>query len=130
MRMSDPLRTFSPLRCHCLTSFHEDERSSSDELVDIVCPKPVPAIVGAALLDAREHIVESDRFAIWIDIDHGAIHLEQRDHLVYVRINHEGMGLAGRFIGIGALRRNPVVLKVAPLTLKHEGMDGLRVPVA
>jgi len=72
----DPLRTFAPLRCHCSTGFHEDERSSSDELVDVVCPKPVPAIVGAALLDAREHIVEPDGVAIRVDIDHGAIHLE------------------------------------------------------
>jgi hypothetical protein len=94
-------------------------------LVDVVCPKLVAAIMSAALLDLREHIVVSDRLSIWVDIDHGAIHLEQRDHLVYVRINHEGMGLAGR-----SPPSQPSLLKVAPLTLEHEGMDGLRVSVA
>src|SRR5215217_3473885 len=82
-----------PLRTSCLTR-HPDRqklarrgRSNSayplaDELLDIIRPEPVRRVMGAAFVDAGEDVVVAGRLTVRIDIDHGAVDLEQRDHLL------------------------------------------------
>ena len=130
MRRSDTVVTRvreTPLR----SPFNADWAApSADELIDVVGTEAVLGIVGAAFVDPGEHVVIPGGPAVWVNIDHRAVHLKQRDHLLHVRVDHKRVGFSGRLVGIGALRRDSIVLQVTPFTLQHEGMHRLRVAMA
>jgi hypothetical protein len=86
--------------------------------------------VGPALFNPREDIVEANRLAVRIHIDHRAVDLKQGDHFLHVRIDDERMGLAGGLIGIGAFGGDPIMLQIAPFPLQDEGVDRLGMAMA
>src|SRR5690554_1606407 len=94
--------------------------ASADELVDEVDAQPVLLVVGTALVDPREHVVIADRVAVRVDIDHCSVHLEQRDHLLDMLVDHQSVRLAGRLVDVASLASHPVMLEIAPLALEHE----------
>src|SRR5215203_4467299 len=103
---------------------------SPDELVDIVHPESVRRIVRPAFVDTREDVVVAGRLAVGVDIDHGAVDLEQRDHLLDMRVDDEGVGLARRLVDVRTFGRDPVVLEIAPLAFEHEAVHRQRMAVA
>src|SRR3954447_6587975 len=103
---------------------------SPDELIDIVYPHPVSRIVRPAFVDAREDVVVAGRLAVRVDIDYGAVDLEQRDHLLDMRVDDEGVSLARRLVDVSTFGRDPVVLEIAPLAFQHEAVHRQRMAVA
>src|SRR5215217_6052853 len=106
---------------------HESSPNLSDELVDVVRPKAVHSVVRPAFVDTGEDIVETSHLSIWIHVDHGSIHLEEGDHLLYVGIYHQRVRLPRCLLSIGAFACDPVVLQIAPFALQHERRHGLRM---
>src|SRR5690606_8589623 len=65
---------------------------SPDELIDVICAKTHRLVVTAAEIDAGEDIVVTHGLAVRVDVDHGAVHLEEGDHFFNIIIDHQGVG--------------------------------------
>ena len=81
-------------------------------------------------LDSGEYIFEARLIAVLIYHDQWSVIMEQRQHVAFVFLDDERVGLASRLIYEGPFGSGPVMLQIAPTTIQRIGGDGGRVTVA
>src|SRR6185503_6354558 len=104
--------------------------ASADELIDKTGAQPHFFVMGAAKIDLGEDVLIAPYAGIGIDINHPAVDLEQRAHLLHILVDHQGMSLARRLIDITAFLCDPIKFQIAPAALDHIAMHRLRMTVA
>jgi hypothetical protein len=80
-----------------------------------------------AKIDFGKHVLIALDLTIWIDINHRAIHLKQRNHFRNVVLHHQRVRLARRLINIRPFRSRPIVFQVMPAALEHKAVYRLRM---
>ena len=93
-------------------------------------PRPGVAIVRAAHLDLREHVLVAGLPALGVDVDHRAADVEERDHLGAIGRHGQRVHFARRLEDEAALLRGPVVLEIFPAAPDHVADDEHRMAVA
>src|SRR5919109_2855420 len=88
-------------------------RTLSHELLDELLAEADLRVVLPAEFDPGVDVVVPGRLAVLVDVDHRAVHLEERDRLGDVRVDDERVRLPGRLVDEAPLGRDPVVLEVA-----------------
>lgn len=101
-----------------------------NKLIDVIGAESNVRVMRPAFVDPSKDVVITNITTVWVDVNHGAVHLEESNHLFDVWINDERVSFTRGFVNVPALGSDPIMLQIAPLALQNKAVNWKRMPMA